>query len=298
MINVGDENMITVIGSLNVDFNFTTKRFPKIGETMGSEKFDVSYGGKGANQAIAVSRFGENVNFIGAVGDDIFGQEYDKVLAFEKNVTRYIIKKKGTTTGLAMILKTNRDNSIILAHGANYELSVEDIEKYKSVILKSKYLLLQFEIPLETIGYIIDLAYENNIPVVVNPAPYAEFPAEWLEKVTYFTPNEIEYLEYKQSNIYEAKYDEKMIVTLGSKGARFIQDGKKVMVTTPEIEVKDTTGAGDTFNGVFVASLSRGMTLKEACTYAVNAASISTTQLGAQTGMASEAEVSEFMANV
>jgi len=287
--------MITVIGSLNVDFNFTTKRFPKIGETMGSEHSDVSYGGKGANQAVASSRFGEPVNFIGAVGDDPFGSEYKSILNSEGIVTRYIYEKKDTQTGLAVILKTNNDNSIILSHGANYKLSIEDIEKFKQTILESEYILLQFEIPLETINYVIDLAYEHNIPIIVNPAPYMEFPAVWLEKVTYFTPNKIEYLEYKQSDIYDAKYDNKMIVTLGSKGVLFIQDGEEVTIPTPKVEVADTTGAGDTFNGVLAASLSRGMTLKKACIYAVNAASISTTKVGAHTGMPSEEEISKLI---
>lgn len=286
--------MITVIGSLNVDFNLNIEKLPEKGETIGSNSFDISYGGKGGNQAIAASRLGSKVNFIGAIGADDYGKTYLNILRDEGVNTDNITEIEDKSTGLAVVLLSNNDNSIIIAPEANYELTTKEVEKHRETIINSDFVLIQFEIPPETINKVIEIAYENNVPIVLNPAPFTMFPHEWLEKITYFTPNEIEYEAYRNSELYHPKYEHKMVVTLGANGVSYVENNEKYIIPTPTVDVKDTTGAGDTFNGALVTALSKGVTLGESCEIAVKAASISTTKIGAQTGMPTFLEINKL----
>lgn len=287
--------MITVVGSLNVDFTVSVDRRPKLGETILSKGLNVFYGGKGGNQAVSAAKVGQSVSFIGAVGDDPYGVKYLKILKENKINTDYISVVDDVSTGMAMITIEDNDNSIIYSEGANGKLTAEHIENAKDLIANSDVIIIQFEVTHNVVEKVLNMAQELSIPVILNPAPYKTFPIEWLEKVTYITPNEQEYASIISSDSYDEKYQEKFIITLGKEGAAFYQNGSRKEVKAPKVDAKDTTGAGDTFNGVLAHYIAEGNALEKACQKAVYAASLSTTKFGAQSGMPTKAELEAFM---
>lgn len=286
---------ICVVGSINMDLVTTTKSMPEQGETVMGEAFAIYPGGKGANQAVAAAKLGAEVTMIGAVGEDAFGSNLLSHFENEGIYTNGIKKCAQQSTGIATIILSEQDNRIIVAAGANTEVTPEWVESNKQELLKCDLVLLQFEIPMGTIQYVTRLAFENGIPVVINPAPFQEFPKELLEKATYFTPNEIELLSMNQMENFD-KVSDKMIVTKGSQGAQFVNEsGDLQNVSAFRVNVEDTTGAGDTFNGALAAELARGAELEEAAYFANAAAAISVTKLGAQGGMPTREEVETFL---
>lgn len=287
--------MITVVGSLNVDFTVSVDRRPKLGETLRSNGLNVFYGGKGGNQAVSAARVGQDVAFIGAVGDDPYGHNYIEVLENNQVKTDYVSVIDNVPTGMAMITIENNDNSIIYSEGANGKLTAKHITKAKELIAKSDIIVIQFEVTHEVVEKVLTIADELSIPVIVNPAPYQEFPIEWLEKITYITPNEQEYKSIISSDFYDEKYQDKFIITLGKEGAAFYENGDRKVIKAPKVNAQDTTGAGDTFNGILAYYLSVGESLALACKKAVYGASLSTTKFGAQSGMPMQAELEEFM---
>jgi|SRR5690625_2540815 len=286
---------ICVVGSINMDLVTTTKSMPEQGETVMGEAFATYPGGKGANQAVAAAKLGAEVTMIGAIGEDTFGSNLLSHFEKEGIYTNGIKKCPQQTTGIATIILSKQDNRIIVAAGANIKVTPEWVESNKQEILKCDLILLQFEIPMETIQYVTRLAFENGIPVVINPAPFQEFPKELLEKATYFTPNEIELLSMNQMENFD-KVNDKMIVTKGSQGIQFVNESGDVQnVSAFRVKVEDTTGAGDTFNGALAAELLRGAELGKAAYYANAAAALSVTKLGAQGGMPTREEVEAFL---
>lgn len=287
--------MITVVGSLNVDFTVSVERRPKLGETILSEGLNIFYGGKGGNQAVSAARVGENVSFIGAVGNDPYGEKYLKRLEDNQINTDYISVIDNVSTGMAMITIENNDNSIIYSEGANGKLTADHIEHAKQLIAKSDVIVVQFEVTHEVVEKVLTLAEELSVPVILNPAPYKTFPIEWLEKVTYITPNEQEYESIVSSDLYDEKYQDKFIMTLGKEGAAYHENGVRKVVKAPKVDAQDTTGAGDTFNGILAYYISIGKSLEEACKKAVCGASLSTTKFGAQSGMPTKTELEDFI---
>lgn len=284
--------MITVIGSINMDVVVETNIFPKQGETVHGQLFTTIPGGKGANQAVAVARLGSEVQMIGAVGDDSFGKElYNNLI--KENVNVSSVATTNHATGIANILLHNYDNRIIVVPGANFDVDKKMIDKHIEQIRKSELVMLQLEIPVETIEYILDICEKNNIQVLLNPAPAANFQKEWMEKITYLTPNESE-CEAIFGIDWETvlkNYPNKVIVTLGSDGAAYF-DGKNIIrVPSFKAEVVDTTGAGDTFNGAFAHAITNNMSISEAVQFANIAASLSVEKFGAQGGMPTKEEV-------
>ncbi|MBM7607607.1 ribokinase [Lysinibacillus composti] len=278
--------MITVIGSINMDIVVQTNIFPKQGETVLGELFTTIPGGKGANQAIAASRLGSNVQMIGAVGQDSFGTElYENLI--NENINVIGITKTKNTTGIANILLHENDNRIIVVPGANFDVSKEMVDANLEMIKQSKLVMLQLEIPVETIEYVLSLCEDYQVPVLLNPAPAGNFKKEWIEKVTYLTPNETECEEIFGANFETvlSQYPNKIIVTLGSEGAAY-SDGKNI-VRVPGFKTTavDTTGAGDTFNGALAYAICSGINLKDSVRFANIAASISVEKFGAQGGM-------------
>src|SRR5699024_9285827 len=163
---------------------------------------------------------------------------------------------------------------IIYSEGANGKLSPDHIEQAKDLIAKSDVIIVQFEVSHDVVEKVLNLADQADVPVILNPAPYKEFPIDWLEKIAYITPNEQEYKAIVASDFYDKKYDDKFIITLGKDGAAFYQKGVQKKVKAPTVNVQDTTGAGDTFNGVLAYYLSKSKSLEEACEKAVYAASL------------------------
>ncbi|HWO78516.1 MAG TPA: ribokinase [Bacillus sp. (in: firmicutes)] len=287
--------MITVIGSLNIDLVTSVERYPKLGETLLGNDFQTKYGGKGANQAVAAARLGGAVQMVGCVGSDSYGDNYRSYLKGEGILIDNVEPVTHTSTGTASITIAEGDNSIIVVPGANFALTPDVIESKKEVIANSQVILLQLEIPMETVEKVLEIAKENDVVTILNPAPFQTIPAHWWDMITYITPNEHEAAMLMESADFKQGYKEKIIMTNGSKGVVFYQDGMEQMVPAPKVEVVDTTGAGDTFNGALAYFLHEGKVLNEACRFAVGAASLSVTKFGAQGGMPTLEELKSFM---
>lgn len=287
---------VSVVGSINVDFVISTDKFPSIGETILGNELTILYGGKGSNQAVQLARLNTKTVFFGVVGEDAYGIDHLNHLAKEGIDVSNVLIKDGVTTGTAHITISKGENSIIVVPGANNFVNIDYIKSVEEEILKSSVLLLQREIPVESIIYLIDLAYKNEMKVVFNPAPALSLSENTIEKITYLTPNEHEVLQLF-SNKYTVeeilvKYEEKILVTIGEKGVMYSDKKGKINYCEPyNTKLIDSTGAGDSFNGAFVSRLAKGDTLENSLKFANAAASLSIEKLGAQTGMPTEEEV-------
>lgn len=278
---------IVVIGSINMDLVTKTTKFPKVGETIIGDSFHTFCGGKGSNQAVCASRLGADVRFIGCVGNDTNGTVTTTNLSSNGVDASAVLKLDNETTGIAQITIAENDNSIILIQGANNKVTTEIIDDNLDILQDAELVLLQLEIPLETVKYVVDICYKNGITTVLNPAPAMVLSKDLINKVNYITPNEIEYDVIFKEN-YEnglKKYPNKLIVTRGAMGVDYHNGMNIVTIKALPVDVVDTTGAGDSFNGAFCVGLINGMSIFEAITYGNKIASISVKKLGAQSSM-------------
>ncbi|MHC5268978.1 ribokinase [Enterococcus sp. LJL98] len=279
---------ITVIGSLSTDFVVTTNQNPEQGETVFGEAFEIAFGGKGANQAVAAARLGAKVAMIGSVGSDLFGQELIDNLAANGICTANVERVPHISSGSAHITLYEQDNRIIVVPGANNHLNPEKIADLNEDILQSDLVILQNEIPQLTNEAIIQMCWEAGIPTIYNPAPARELAQEMIGKVTYLTPNEHEFaMIFPGEEMIEVlkRYPNQLIVTLGSKGSLFFDGQTEVLVPAIQVQALDTTGAGDTFNGAFAFALLQQLSLKDSLALANLAAAFSVQKFGAQGGM-------------
>ncbi|PGD65415.1 ribokinase [Bacillus wiedmannii] len=289
---------IAVVGSISMDLVAVSKKRPKAGETVIGEAFHTIPGGKGANQAVAAARLGANVAMVGAVGNDNYGTIVRNNLENERVFIDYVVPVTDTATGIAHIVLAEEDNSIVVVQGANALVNESVVDCSKDLLIKADMVVLQLEIPLETVKYVLAICEEHNIPVMLNPAPAQVLSEDILEKATYITPNEHEcriVLDDFTSPIEDllAKYPNKLLMTEGSKGVRFHNGTEIVHVPSIAVDVVDTTGAGDTFNGALAVALSEGETLQKAIRFANIAGGLSVTKLGAQGGMPTRDRVRE-----
>lgn len=280
--------MIGVIGSISIDFVVTTNRVPKQGETVYGQAFETTFGGKGANQAVAVARLGGQVQMFGCVGGDQFGQETKANLARNGVDVTAVKTIENTTTGSAHITVFEGDNAIVYVPGANQEVTVDYLKSVEADLLACTYFVIQNEIPMPSIQYLIDLAEAHDIKVTYDPAPFIEIDKAYLEKVDYLLPNETEAKAMFGDLDTDAlldQYPAQLLITMGGDGVRY-HDGK-MAVHVPAIKgnVVDTTGAGDTFSGAFTVALSKGNSLADAIQFASIAGSLSVQKFGAQGGM-------------
>lgn len=291
------KEMITVIGSINMDFVVESEILPKKGETIFGKTFSTSPGGKGANQAVAISRLGERTRMIGCLGDDNFGKELKHILQMEGVDVNHIKLTKDAPTGIANVILAEKDNHIIVVPGANYKLYNEHIHQFKQVIIDSKMVILQLEILSNTVEEVLNICEIHDVPVLLDPAPAENFKKEWLSKVDYLTPNEHECVTIFGSDIEKAlaNYPNKLIVTLGKEGVMYYDGQEYVMVKSYHANVKDTTGAGDAFAGALAYALVNEYSLYKAIDFANASAAISVQQLGAQAGMPRLDKVKEKM---
>ncbi|RLL46989.1 ribokinase [Oceanobacillus piezotolerans] len=278
---------ITIVGSINMDLVTTVTKFPKQGETVLGKEFHTSPGGKGANQAVAAARLGADVSIIGKVGHDAFGKELYLHLKKEGIQMDGVAREESVSTGIANIILYDGDNRIMVVPGANHAVTPDYVEQCKDKLLGSDMVLMQLEIPLETIKWCADFCYEHGIPYIINPAPAAEIPEAVWTKSLYITPNEEEAAQL--FGINEDKYKSKLIKTLGSKGAQY----KDKIIPGYQSKVVDTTGAGDTFNGALAFYVASGLEVENAIRRANIAASIAIERMGAQEGMPTYDEVKE-----
>jgi len=289
---------IAVVGSISMDLVAVSKKRPKAGETVIGEAFHTIPGGKGANQAVAAARLGANVAMVGAVGNDNYGTVVRSNLENERVFIDYVVPVTDAATGIAHIVLAEEDNSIVVVQGANAHVNESVVDRSKDLLIKADMVVLQLEIPLETVKYVLAICEEHNIPVMLNPAPAQVLSEDILKKATYITPNEHEcriVLDDFTSPIEDllAKYPNKLLMTEGSKGVRFHNGTEIVHVPSIAVDVVDTTGAGDTFNGALAVALSEGETLQKAIRFANIAGGLSVTKLGAQGGMPTRDRVRE-----
>ena len=290
---------IAVIGSINMDLTARTQRLPKKGETLSAERMDYVPGGKGANQAVAAARLGADVAMFGCVGDDAFGGRLIENLRQNGVHTEYVQRLEGISSGLALITVAEKDNCIVVVPGANGQVSPAYLESVRDQVLQADIVLLQNEIPEETIEAAVDLCSRAGKTILYNPAPMRPVPEDLVEKVTYLTPNEHEaallFPDAKDLEELMKAGSGRLIVTLGSEGVAACREGENLRIPARPAKVMDTTGAGDTFNGALACALARGKELEEALVFANTAASLSTEKYGAQGGMPTAEEVEAAM---
>lgn len=285
---------IMVIGSISTDFNVQTDRKPKVGETVKGKSFSTSFGGKGANQAVAAARLGANVHMVGTVGSDEFGHLLIDNLVANGISTTLVEQVNDVESGSAHIILADNDNSIIYIPGANNEFKEERLDKLKTEIKTAEYVIIQNEIPMPIISGLIEICDELAVKIIYNPAPAEEMDLDLIEKVTYFTPNENEFsLLFPELTLEEGlkTYPNKLIITLGFKGVAYSNGEEIIQIPSYKVKVKDTTGAGDTFNGALAYALSVDADLKTSIQFANLVAAISIQKDGAQGGMPTLEEV-------
>jgi ribokinase len=290
--------MIVIIGSINMDLVLRVPRMPLPGETITGGQFRTIPGGKGANQAVACARLcaeGTKVAMVACLGDDAFGQQLRNALRTDGVDDRHITTLADTASGIASILvDDNGQNSIVLAGGANHALSPAHIDAAHDLIAQAQIVVLQLETPLATVQHAIALSRSLGKTVVLNPAPAQALPASLLTQVDYLVPNEIEaamlagdaseQLETLVASL-RTKGSSNVLVTLGEKGVYAALDGSSQQFPAQVTKAVDTTAAGDTFIGGFVAALADGCSEVEAIAYGQRAAALSVARAGAQTSI-------------
>ena len=297
---------IVVIGSSNTDMVVTSAKMPLPGETVMGNEFDIIAGGKGANQAVAAARAGADVTFIAKVGNDDFGKQaivgYKKDKIDTKNI--FIDTEKPSGVAVIIVDETTGQNSIVVAPGSNGNLSVADIQKIKPIICEADILLVQLEIPIKTVQAALQIAHENGVKTILNPAPAQKLSNEFLNLVDIITPNETETQlligidPTNENDIKNAakqllkKVNDSVLITLGSKGVYYLsKNGDEAFVPTIKVDAVDTTAAGDVFNGYFASELADGKPFEEAIRIANKAAAISVTRKGAQPSIPKKPDV-------
>jgi ribokinase len=299
---------IVVIGSSNTDMIVQLDRIPAPGETVLGGRFSTAAGGKGANQAVAAARAGGQVVFVARVGADSFGQQAIAGFAADGIDTRFVIRDEMAASGVACIfVDRNGQNSIAVASGANMRLTLADVRAAEGAIAEAAVVLLQLEIPLETVAAAVDIAAAHRVPVILNPAPAQPLGADLLRKVSVLTPNEIEGgmltgiavtdepSAKKAAQVLRGRGVAAVVITLGDRGAMISGCDQTAMVPAFAVKAIDATAAGDVFNGALAVYLSEGKSIPEAVRFASAAAAISVTRLGAQPSAPTRLEIDRFL---
>jgi ribokinase len=286
---------IVVIGSTNTDMVIMSEHLPAPGETILGGSFFMNPGGKGANQAVAAKRLGGDVIFIAKTGNDIFGERSAQMFKEEGINTDFLLTDPLNPSGVALItIDKNAENTIVVASGANASLYPADLEPAIDAIKNATIVLMQLEIPLDTVLYAAEMAATNGARVILNPAPACPLPEDLFQHISIITPNETEaemlsgipITNLESARVaaltIQAKGVKTVIITLGASGA-FISNGDtELLVPSPVVHAVDTTAAGDVFNGALAVALAEGLSLTDAVDFGCRAAAISVTRLGAQ----------------
>ena len=303
---MGESNRVVVIGSANIDLVSSVASLPVPGETVLGNSFIKTPGGKGANQAVAASKLGGEVSFVGCIGSDQEGEILRSSLKNANVNCDFLISRPEVSTGNAMIgVDAEGNNSIIVNSGANNALTQEDIVAAKEIVESAQVVLMQLEISTKCLEVAVEMASGIKI---LNPAPVVDISKKLLEKIDVLIPNRIELarLSNKESfeNLDELEAAAKglgiqtVVVTLGSAGALLVSDKQTELISSPAVESVDTTGAGDAFCGSMAESLSRGLSFLESVEYSVTAGALSTTTYGAQISMPTRSEVDSFLGEI
>jgi ribokinase len=281
---------IAVVGSINMDLVTQAPRFPQPGETLLGERFVTVPGGKGANQAVAAARLGAQVALVGALGRDAFGTQLHAGLMREGVDLTHVRRLEDVASGTASITVAAGENSIVVVPAANAQVTPAQVEAAAGVLARADALLVQMEIPLETIEATLRLGQRLGVPVILNPAPAQRLPAAWLQRARYVTPNQHELAVLLGADAdadvraLMQRADLPLVLTRGREGAWFCERGDAVQHQPAfAVPVVDSTGAGDTFNAALAVFLHEG--LPQAVRKACAAAALAVGRLGAQAGM-------------
>lgn len=301
------EHKILVVGSSNTDMVIKTKHLPRPGETVLGGTFFMNPGGKGANQAVAIARLGGYVSFICKTGSDIFGHQSQQLFEEEGIDTSYIFSDSNNPSGVALItVDAHAENCIVVASGANATLFPSDLASAVEAIEQADLILMQLEIPMDTVEYVAEAAYRKGKKVILNPAPAQPLSPALLRHLSIITPNETEAemisgvkitdetTACEAARIIVSMGVECVIITLGAKGALIHCDGTDEFIPALKVEAVDTTAAGDVFNGALTVALSEQRSLAEAVRFACKASAISVTRVGAQSSAPYRNEVDIF----
>jgi ribokinase len=297
---IGDrvKKKIVVVGSINMDIVISAGRLPKMGETILGERVTYLPGGKGANQAVAMARLGGEVQMVGAVGNDEFGRTLLSQLKKNGVGTEFVEAIDGVQTGIANIYSVDHDNCITVVPGANFAVTPDKIdERIQQAIASADVLVTQLEIPLDTVLKVLQVAKQNGVTTILNPAPAQILPAELLGLVDYLTPNETEFEVMSGHSFisrdqlrelmaeWQTVHDQTLLVTLGSEGCAYLDNGILKVIQPPEVELVDTTGAGDSFNGALAVGVTKGWPISDMVSFSVHVSAKAVTKFGAQEGM-------------
>jgi ribokinase len=299
---------IVVVGSCNTDMVIKADRLPVPGETILGGTFFMNPGGKGANQAVAAARMGGTVTLISKTGNDVFGKQSVMLYASENIKTDFIFSDPRQPSGVALItVDAHGENCIVVASGANASLSPADINKASDEIESSDLVLMQLEIPIETVEYVAEMASKKGIKVILNPAPARALSNDLLKHLYIIIPNknEAEILSgikvtdiesaKQAASIISAKGVDIVVITLGSQGALIKEYDEYQFVEAFKVDAVDTTAAGDTFCGALCVGLSEGKSIPDAVKMAARAAALTVTRMGAQTSIPYRSELSSLL---
>lgn len=299
---------LVVLGSINADHILNLESFPTPGETVTGNQYQVAFGGKGANQAVAAGRSGANIAFIACTGDDDTGERVRKQLAGDNIDIAPVSVVAGESTGVALIFVNAEGENVIGIHaGANAALTTERVEAQRERVANAEALLMQLESPVESVLAAAKIAHENHTTVVLNPAPARVLSDELLALVDIITPNETEAEKLTGISVEndgdaaraaQALHDKgigTVIITLGSRGVWASVNGEGRRVPGFKVKAIDTIAAGDTFNGALVTALLEGKNLDDAIRFAHAAAAIAVTRKGAQPSVPWRKEIDEFL---
>lgn len=296
---------IYVIGSINTDMVAMTDHLPTPGETVMGGEFMMTAGGKGANQAVAAARLDGDVTMVGRLGADIFGDQSVARLKAEKINCDFISRDSAAASGVALIsVDGEGENHIVVAPGANNTLHIDTIDTALSSLPENAIVLMQLEIPIETVAHVISFAKDSNRKVILDPAPARELPENFLDGLFLITPNETEATHLSGIEVIDqnsAKAAAKKLlqtgvqnvaITMGADGVLLASGDENLqLIASPTVNAVDTTAAGDCFNGALSVALANGLELEEGINKACHAASISVTRKGAQDSMPFSNEV-------
>lgn len=299
---------IIVLGSLNVDFVVRVERRPNEGETILGTNFSIFPGGKGANQAVAAAKLGGKVAMAGRIGDDVFSKILLDSLSKARVGQEYIAITPGVSTGSAFITVDNTgENAIIVVPGANGCCSKRDVDALRPYLQKAKILMLQLEIPLETVTYAAEVAHSCGARVMLDPAPPVSIADALFKSVDIITPNEHEASFLTGRKVFDvesaklaaldllARGVKAVVIKLGAGGVVYGELGRFGNIVGHSVQTVDTTAAGDAFSGGLAVALCEGKSLAEACRFANGVAALSVTRKGAQTSMPERREADAFL---
>ncbi|MCZ4059749.1 ribokinase [Pantoea sp. LMR881] len=299
---------LTVLGSINADHILNLAHFPRPGETVIGKQYQIAFGGKGANQAVAAGRAGADIAFIACVGADDMGERIRQQLAQDNIDVTSVERIENESTGVAMIFVNGEgENNIGIYPGANASLTVDYVERHQQLIADADALLMQLESPLESVLAAAKIARRHQTQVILNPAPATKLSDALLSRVDIITPNETEAEiltgiavnsdedAARAAEVLHAKGIATVLITLGRRGVWLSEQGQGQRIAGFSVKAVDTIAAGDTFNGAFITARLEGKAIDDAVRFAHAAAAIAVTRPGAQPSVPWRAEIDDFM---